>query len=74
MGLVYNINFVCVSNGCLAHIFFDISNLVYAAVGGGVNFYNIQGVVRIYFFAGIAFITRLAELAELRVFGSFFTV
>jgi hypothetical protein len=74
VGFVYYVYFVRVTDRRLADILPKIPYLIYAAIGSGIYFNNIQSASGIYFSAGAALVAGFAGFAEFRIFGPFFAI
>src|SRR3989344_4996381 len=74
MGLVDYEYLIFVGGGGEADAFFEVTNLIYAAVTRRIEFYHIQGSASVNLFTGKTFIARFSLFAEGLIFASGFAV
>jgi len=74
MNFINNIYFV--GGVCWRNRYFisNLANIIYSCVGGGINFYNIQGGVAVYLFAVAALVAGLSLRVKFCIRVPFFAV
>ena len=74
MNILDDVNFGASSSGSGADGVFQVSDFVYAAIGGGVDFHNIKRKAGFDFFAGNTFVARFAFSVKFFVEPAFFAI